>query len=228
MTSNLAAAPEQGKLETDGGDFEGGPIVGRVELTTEDFTSVWAALPGNRPVFVQRALTAVALPLFWLMFSMFDSDGTGAPVGMTWFVVLQSLLLPPALGFRLWRARAEWAKNGVADLRGAEGVEFRFDSAGVSLHSPGSQSQHAWSTLFRCLDTAHAFLIFVTPSALIVVPKRAFAAAEQARLRACLLKLVPNRPLRGTNIWRPLRSTVTDWVMIGLVFFGVWQVLDWR
>jgi len=226
--SSLAAAPEQGKLETDGGDFEGGPIVGRVELTTEDFTSAWTALPGNRPVFVQRALTAVALPLFWLMFSMFDSDGTSAPVGMTWFVLLQSLLLPPALGFRLWRARAEWAKNGVADLRGGEGVEFRFDSAGVSLHSPGSQSQHAWSTLFRCLETAHAFLIFVTPSALIVVPKRAFADAEQARLRARLLELVSNRPLRGTNIWRPLRSTVTDWVLIGLAFFGVWQVLEWK
>lgn len=226
MTSNSVVAPEQGNLELGGADFEGGPIVGRVKLTTEDLASVWAALPGNRPVIVQRVLTVVALPLFWLMFSMFGSSGTGAPDGMTWFVVVQSLVLPPALGFRLWRTRAQWAKNGVADLGGAEGVEFRFDSAGVSFNPRGSRVQHAWSSLFRCLETAHAFLIYVSPSGLIVVPKRAFTAADQARLRARLLELVPNRPLRGTNIWRPLRSTLTDWVMIGLAFFGMWQFLD--
>src|SRR4051812_29774232 len=178
MTSTFEAGAEQTELEADEVEFEGGPIVGRVALTTEDFTSVWAALPQHRRVFLQLALTVVAIPLFWLLFKLLNSDGTGEPAGMTWTIVAVSVLLVPGFAFKLWRARRVWAKNGLADLRGAEGVEFRFDSAGFSFHAPGLQIQHTWSSLYRCIETAPAFAIYTSPAALIVVPKRAFAATE--------------------------------------------------
>ena len=83
-----------------------------------------------------------------------------------------------------------WAKNALADLRAAEGVEYRFDSAGISFHAPGRNLQQTWSSLHRCLETPIAFAIYTSPAAALIVPKRAFAAAEQARLRTRLLELI--------------------------------------
>jgi hypothetical protein len=203
--------------------FEGSPIVGHAQLTAEDFTSVWAALPQNRRLFGRLGLWVVLIAMFWLVHRLLSPDGASAP--LPWTILLVPVVMAVVFPLALWRGRNVWAKNAVADLRGGEGVEFRFDESGFSFNAPGRQIHHAWSALYRCVETAQGFAIYTAPAAVMVVPKRAFAAEDQARLRAQLLANVPNRPLRGTRTWPP-RNMVLLWVVLVVVFLALWQVLD--
>jgi len=217
---------EGDEADSDTADFEGDPIVGRVELTTEDFTSVWAILPQNRGAFMRFGLWLVVIPIFWLIFSWLNTGANGEPTSLPWTVMASPVAAMVLIAFAVFRSRNVWAKNAVADLRGAEGVEFRFDATGFSFNPPGRQLQHAWSTLYRWLETARAFVIYTGPINVIVVPKRAFAAAEQARLRELFRQLVPNRPLRGAEVGRPIVRTVGVWLVLVIVFLALWQFLD--
>lgn len=61
-----AEEPELGKIEGMA-EFEGEPIVGRTELTAQDFTAVWAILPQNRQIFARFALWILLIPLLGLI-----------------------------------------------------------------------------------------------------------------------------------------------------------------
>ena len=70
-------------------------------------------------------------------------------------------------------------EHAVADLRGASGVEYRFDSAGFLFSAPGRTSRMAWDTLHGSLETPAAFAIYTSPAMVMVVPKRAFGANDR-------------------------------------------------
>jgi len=217
MTSELGQAPEPS-------GFEAGPIVGRAQLTPDDFTAVWAALPQNRRLFVRLGSWVVLIGMFWFVRGLLDPAAASEP--LPWTMLLVPGVMVVGFPLILWRSRNAWGKNAVAELRGNEGVEYRFDAAGFSFSAPGRQVQHAWSALYRCLETAQAFAIYTGPAAVIVVPKRAFAADDQARLVSLLPTAVPNRPLSGAATWRPLGRTVLLWVVMVIAFLVIWQVLN--
>src|SRR6185369_5810875 len=205
------------------GEFEGGPIVGRAELTEQDFEEVWTVLPRNRCALVELVFSLLAIPVFWLMLAVLDSHGWRGLWSLP--VIVGSFLVGAWLAFRLWRQRFAWARAAAKQMRSAEGVEFRFDSVGISLEIPGAPCQHEWSSLQRSFETAHCFVIYTTPTMVMAVPKRAFAANELTRLRARLLQ-VPKRELPNSALWPPLRRRVLLWFVFLGVFLAVWRHLN--
>lgn len=178
-----------------GAEFEGGPIVTCVELTEGDFRAVWSVLPRNRRALIQLVFSLSAIPVFWLMVAVLDPLGWSGL--MSWPVVTGSFVFGVLGAFGLWQRRFMWAQTAAKQTRNAGGVEFRFDSVGVALMAGGEPSQHEWSSLYRCVETADVFAIFTAPAMVMAVPKRAFAPDELTRLRALLLKYVPQRASRG-------------------------------
>jgi len=204
-------------------DFEGDPITARVELTEDDFKEVWAVLPRNRRALVELVFSLLAVPVFWLMIAVLDSHGWSGLLSLP--VVVGSFIFGAFLAFRVWRQRFAWAQTAAKQMRSAEGVEFRFDSVGISLEVPGRPSQHEWSSLYRSIETTRCFAIYTAPTMVMVVPKRAFAASEQTRLRA-RLRQIPKRELPGTELGRPLRRRALLWFVFLCVFLAVWRLLN--
>lgn len=201
----------------------GESITGRTAITAEDFKAIWAVLPQNRSVMKVFGLMVLSVPalsaLSWL-------TGLGGATPPSWVYFASPLVLAPLIALGLWKGRARWAENAVKDIRSLEGVEFIFDAAGVTVALPGRRSSTAWESLSRCLETSAAFAIYLTPNAMMVVPKRAFAAADQPRLRALLQQRVPNRPLRGVyGYGSPLRGLAL-WTVLVVVFLVIWQILS--
>ncbi|HEY0465571.1 MAG TPA: YcxB family protein [Polyangiaceae bacterium] len=194
MSSDTVEGAELDESHASPNDFEGAPIAGRAQLTEEDFRGVWAVLPRNRQALVSLAFSLLAIPLFWLMLAVLDSHGWSGLMSLP--LVVGSFIFGALSAFGLWLRRFAWAQSAAAQMRNLEGVEFRFDSSGVSLVAPGRPSQHEWSSLYRCIETAQVFAIYTAPTMVMVVPKRAFAASELSRLRALLLKQVPKRGKR--------------------------------
>jgi len=221
---NLAVDGNQG--DTGAADFKGGPIAGRVDLTEEDFRAVWAVLPRNRRALVELVFTFLAIPLFWLTTAVLDSHGLRGVMSLP--VVVGAFVVSAVLAFTIWLRRSLWTRSAVRQLRGVEGAEFRFDSLGISMVTQGHQDQHTWSTLFRCTETARVFAIFTAPNMVMVVPKRAFDANEQTRLRAWLQTHVPKRELAGAKVWRPLVQKTLLWFLCLCVFAAVWRAWNSR
>jgi len=202
--------------------FEGEPIFGRTAITAEDFKKIWWLLPQNRRVGKSAALIGLGVPAFYAIQRWMVPGGDVDPVN--WAFLFSACAMPPALVWALWRARARWAQTAVADLRSQEGVAFRFDAEGMSIDAPGRKHTLAWATLVHCLEAPESFLVYTTPAAVMVVPKRAFSATDQARLRTLLAELVPKRPLRGVKLFA-LRTLVL-WVVLVLAFLAIWQFLE--
>jgi hypothetical protein len=164
-------------------------------------------------------LIVLAVPAFAVVHAWLNVGSDGTTVNMPTYILLSTFVVGGALAFGVWRGRTRWAENAIADLRGAGGVEFRFDQQGFSSKAPGREFHLAWDTLARCLETPNAFAIYSTPVLVTVIPKRAFAAGDLPKLRALLLARVPNRPLRGV---RPrFRRPILLWAVLILAFLAI-------
>jgi YcxB-like protein len=209
--------------EDEVGRFEGKPIAGGTPITADDFKAVWSALPQNRSAMKMFGLMALGIPTFAVIQSLIV-NGSVSSTSMGWLYLVLPVVFGLVLARVLWKGRARWADNAVKDLRSLEGVDFRFDAAGVTIDAPGRKATTAWSALARSIETPEAFAIYITPATVMLVPKRAFTAEDQVRLRALLSKLVPNQPLRGVNLYS-LR-TLAIWVVVLVGFLAVWKFLS--
>jgi len=196
--------------------FEGRVIEGHVALTEEDFSSAWRFLPQ------MRSMVAVSIWIVVLIPGL-ASVSAAWMGGRAWPYGVGALLCGGALAFGLRRGRARWARSSLELLRGSEGVLFRFDDKGFLLKSPGRESQLAWDTLYRCIETVSAFLIYTAPQVVAVVPKRAFTPAEQADLQALLRERIRPAPLAG--VFRPGRLLLL-WLALVIAFLAIWQFLN--
>ena len=223
MGSSAGDGAELDETKAHSTEFEGGPIVGRAELTEEDFREVWRVLPRNRRALVELVFSLLAIPVFWSMIAVLDAHGWRGLWSLP--VVASSFMVGASLVFRVWRQRSVWARTAAKQMQSAEGVEFRFDSVGISLEVPGAPCQHEWGSLQRSFETAHCFVIYTTPTMVMAVPKRAFGANELTRLRARLLQ-VPKRELPNSALWPPIRRRLLlSFVFLG-VFLAVWRLLN--
>jgi hypothetical protein len=209
--------------EAEVGRFEGKLIAGGTPITADDFKAVWSVLPQNRSAMKMVGLITLGIPAFATIQS-FVVTGTVSPTSMGWLYLALPIVLALVVARAFWKGRARWADNAVKDLRSLEGVDFRFDAAGVTIDAPGRKATTAWSALARSIETPEAFAIYTTPATVMLVPKRAFSAEDQARLRALLSKLVPNQPLRGVKLYS-LRTLVI-WVVALVGFLAVWKFLS--
>ena len=209
----------------DGGELDDSiqPISGHAALTVEDFTTVWFALPQNRAIVLRFTVWVLAIPFFALLTAWMNSLSSGeAMAPMPWYLVPATLAGVAALSYGLRRGRSTWAKNAVADLRGADGVDYGFDDEGISVTARGRAFRLAWDTLSHSLELPTAFVIYTTPAAVLVVPKRAFSPSDLPNLSDRLREYVPNRPLRGTQ--RFGRGPLV-WFLLMVIFLAVWRFL---
>lgn len=156
------------------------------------------------------AVTALGTPL--LIWNTIE-EGPGSAMA----VAIPAIAV--ALGFGLFRGRKRWAE---AALEGHSGnAEYLFDDYGYHVTLPGRDSRLAWSTLHRSIEIADAFLIYTTPQLFTCVPKRAFAAGDQARLREALQARIPRRPEPRGRVLK----VVLLWVVLLVAFMVIWEVM---
>ena len=201
---------------------DGEAIVADTAITAEDFEKAWTSLPQTRYRFKLVGVAAIAATVA-VACHLLARSSRANPEPFPWAYVVAAFATPPLLGWGIWHGRVRWAKNAVNDLRSLEGVQFRFDAEGIVLKLPGRSLTWAWALATRSLETPEAFIIYLSPISLIVVPKRAFSAPDLTRLGAIFKERVPHRPLRGEKIQN---RTLLIWGGLIAVFFVMYWALD--
>ena len=84
-------------------------------------------------------------------------------------------------------------------------LTFDFDVNGIVLTGKYSREEIRWEGCAGSLETPQQFLFYVSPGMLHVVPKRAFANAEDVSAMSRLLESVFGRPTGGFPV-QPIRA----------------------
>lgn len=188
-------------------------LSGEVELSEADLAAVMPYLPEL------KARWLIPLAMFAVV-----------PAAVVMNRGLQpTLLLPMTLGaaalvyFQI-SLRKRWPKRALGDL-GAGVTRFRFDDFGFSASSSLRQHRLAWSALARWVETPEAFAIYPTPRTLLVVPKRAFNAADVARVSQLLRSRVIGKPA-APETRRLLTRVLLAWLALIVAFGAIWLLLN--
>lgn len=191
-------------------------ITARVTLTTEDFISVWLALPQIRRLIFSLGYLVFGVTLVaWS--GLGDEHHHYGIAAAT--VVLGSVSL--IIGLR--RGRVNWARNSLEMLRGDEGVEFTFDETRLTMIAPGREVHLDWTLVLMHLETPTAFVLYTGPQSLILVPKRAFAPDEPSQLRALFAQHIRPRPIREGLRWGRLLAM---WLILLAAIWLVWHFVS--
>ena len=102
-------------------------------------------------------------------------------------------------------------------------IRYRADDREITIATTGSTVTRSWDrlTLFREVDKA--FLIWVGPYAVQVIPKRAFNAEGIDWLRARLAHTVKAEGTSSAKRWSRL---IGLWLILVLAFLLLWQLLN--
>jgi hypothetical protein len=184
-----------------------------VEYVEADFADAHAALPQSRRARILFPLFALAI--------LSSSLNRNAPVWMS--------LVPPALVGGFWwltytSGRREFIRRALVDFgpSGPRSATLRFDEFGISFESKLRTGRTAWEAMWSHHETDRAFLVFLTSSALLVVPKRAFSKADQKMIRAELAsRVVATGSRRETKI----TSGLVLWVLLLAFCLAIWHFL---
>jgi YcxB-like protein len=182
------------------------PIRGEALLQAEDFKAAWRALPDVR----RFAIGAGFLLFMW-------SLGAAMYPAPAFLVVPFGAL---AFGYGLFQGRARWAATGMQGFGGGT-VKYLFDDDGYHFEAPGRQQRLGWAAVPRYIETKEAFLIFSSPHVTTLVPKRAFAAGDHARLSAELQARIPPPKKRGSLAGK----LVVVWVVVVVALLALWQLV---
>jgi hypothetical protein len=186
------------------------PIVGLTTLWADDLSPAIARLP----LFRQKWLyLAAAAALVGMLVTMNHGQWTGLAPFIVFTIVFQAFVF---LGPRLL------AKRSIATMA-SHIVRYQADADGLSISNAGTTVTRRWDVLERFVETEDAFLVWVGPSAIQILAKRAFSPAEQDWLRATLTSTARRRP-RASGA-RKLRLLLI-WAVLVVVFLAVWQLLQ--
>ncbi len=75
---------------------------------------------------------------------------------------------------RRWWFRRSFRENALADKE----VEFLFDRAGLTVHSPLYSGTADWAVIRRVVETPDGFLIIITPPIFYWIPIHAFVSPD--------------------------------------------------
>src|SRR3569623_1749116 len=157
------------------------PIQGFATVTADDLAPAIALLP----VFRQRwGFVAVAATLVVVFAVMNGRDAAG----LVPFIVFTGLFQ----GFMFLGPRY-LARRSIATMS-RHIVRYRLDADEIAISIAGTSETRRWDVLERCIETDSALLIWVAPSAIQIVAKRAFAPHELTWLRAQLASNTKRTP----------------------------------
>ena len=195
------------------------PIVGEADVTEADLAHVATQLPGSQRPWLVPALVAAGFLVFLVLNPAAPREQILSLALPAAFAVLLTVLFQRA-------ARRAWIKQALTNVGGP--TTFRFDDYGFASESSMRQHRLAWAVLVRVPETAQAFLVYTTPGTVLIVPKRAFADAEVARLRRWLPERITPTPLQKAGLFgaRSTQRTLLLWVLLVVAFLAIWQFLD--
>jgi hypothetical protein len=101
-------------------------------------------------------------------------------------------------------------------------VRYRLDARELTITTTGSAVTRSWNRLTQFREDDTAFLIWVGPYAVQVIPKRAFSQGGVVWLRDTLAREVKGEA--KTSRKRLLRLVIT-WLVLVIVFLVIWQLL---
>ena len=146
------------------------PLMGHTTVTAQDLAPAIAMLP----LFRQRWLFLAAAAALVVMFTVMNG---GHPEGLAPFAVFTVLFQ----GF-MFLGPFLLARRSIATMSSTI-VRYRLDADEIGISNAGTTVTRRWDVLERFVETDSALLIWVGPSAIQIVAKRAFAPHELAWLR---------------------------------------------
>ena len=185
-------------------------ITGQLELTEADLARLAPHLPEFKRRWLPLLMFVVVTPV--VVF-----------VNHSWLTVLPMLFGGLLFGYFQLLASKKWPKRALADL-GAGTTTFRFDDYGMTVSSSLREHRLAWSALSRYVEAPGGFAVYTTPRTLLVVPKRAFAAADVPRLAELLRTRVIAKPGSAPGV--PFKRVALLWLTLIVAFVAIWLFLN--
>ena len=198
---------------------ESAAVVGEADVTEADLVDVATHLPGSqRRWLVPVIIAAGILPLLILNGSDWRGQALTVLLPLA-FVIIMTTYFQRGIG------RA-WAKQALTNIGGR--TTFRFDDYGFTSESSLRQHRLAWAGLARSLETPRAFIVYTTPGSLLIVPKRAFADDEVARLSVLLRQRITPAPVQKVGVFGTVSAwrILVIWVVVLVTFLLIWHFLD--
>ena len=181
-------------------------ISGEVVVTQGDVTRALAQLPLFR---WRRAYLVMALLLVGVLLALGRVSLSALAPFLGFTAVFQAFLFL----FPLWIARRTVAAMPDRTMR------YRADASEITIETTGSTVTRSWNRITQFREEKTAFLIWIGPQAVQVIPKRAFSAEHADWLRETLRREVKTSRRRGLNL-------VVLWAVLVLMFLILWLFLD--
>jgi len=188
------------------------PIVGLTTVTADDLAPAIALLP----IFRQRWLFLAAAATLVVVFAIMNG---GNAAGLVPFVVFTALFQ----GFMFLGPRY-LARRSIATMS-SHIVRYRLDADEIAISNAGTTVTRRWDVLERFIETDSALLIWVAPSAIQIVAKRAFAPHELTWLRAQLASNTKRKPAERQASSVPLRIALL-WAALAVAFLVIWKLMQ--
>lgn len=188
-------------------------VFGECRLDLEDFARAVRQEPRTRQlVQLATALGVLALPAgLWLLSSGRMRLGIiGCGLGLLGFAAYH---LPEQIA-RRWFARTPAA---------ARQVKYTLHARGLIITSELSRELHEYARLYGYQQVPDCFLIWVSPALFVILPKRAFAAADVPRVHERLEQALGAPPLLP-RFWRWLALAT----LLAVLLLGLWNWLSPR
>jgi hypothetical protein len=188
-------------------------VFGHCRLGLEDFTRAVRQEPRTRQLLTLAmglGALGMALGAWWISTAHGRRGALAMGLGVACFAAYN---VPDQIAQR-WFTRTP---------PGARLVQYTLSAEGLIIASEASRELHAWHQLQGYHEVPDSFLIWVSAKLFLIVPKRAFAAADLARVTERLeqrLGAPPSLP----RFWSWLGLAV----VVGLLALSLWNRLSPR
>jgi YcxB-like protein len=194
-------------------DHEPVVIVGQAEVGADDLRQALARLPGRQRLWLWPGLLVV----FTVLRGVVDPESFDSSVVLA--LAVPSVIVVALMSYFVVAGRRAWVKQALANIGGP--TSFRFDDFGFSSESKLRQHRLAWTALARATETPESFLIYTSPQTLLIVPKRAFSAADVTALQSLLPERIPPKPDAPARFGN--RRPLLMWVVLIVAALSIWH-----
>ncbi len=160
------------------------PIFGGCTLVLGDFRQGVQREPAARSLLRAANLLSAACLLGALALYSRGRSGSAVAMGVVGALLLGAHNVIDAVAVRWYQKTPEHARS----------LRFTLSSSQLIVASGGEVRAYEWRRVHAQVETANLFLVWISPKLFLIVPKRAFEAAELDAVRARLRRSAGSRP----------------------------------